>query len=418
MKAFDILRVRPFRMLWIGQAVSQFGDALYFFVFLYMVDRLTKDPTQVGLVMAIQAIPMLLLSPYAGTLADRMDRRKIMIASDVASLAVMALLGVVILLNPNPPIRVIFVAAFLLSLVNVFFLPAKSASIPRLVPPERLLEANSLSQATQTLMPLIGLSLSAGVLAGLDKIFPNFFFLSAIAINGITFAVSAAFLTKLPSIIPDRGELGVLHDSHWQMTLEGLRYAKEDLLIRTVTILGFLLNFFIGPFMLVYVAVNREWFGGEFWTLAVVECSFAGVMLVTSLFLGTRHVRYPTRLAIIGLIQIGVFLFLMGVSRNYALFVLWNLLCGIGVPLQIPLNTYLQKITPDAMRGRVMSLLAMVSSVAIPLSAAAGGLVLHEVGAGIMFYIMGLGFIFTGFWAFFVRGFWRIEDSGNHPASN
>ncbi len=413
-QSFRILEFRPFRDLWLGQTVSQFGDSLYFFVFLFMIDRLTKDPMMVGLVMAVQALPMLLLSPYAGSLADRMDRRLLMLRSDLASFVVMAGLAVTVATVPQPPIAAIFVSAALLSVVNVFFLPAKSAAIPRLVPPDRLQEANALSQATQTLMPLIGLGLSAGVLTGLDRIFPNFFFLSAIVINGLTFLVSACFISRVPAVVPERDEHSP-HDSTWRMTLEGLRYAKKSLLIRTVTILSFSLNFFIGPFMLVYVAVNREWFGGEFWTLAVVEASFAGMMLATTLWLGPRHFRHPTQIAILGLVQLGVFLGLMGVSTHFYIFMLCNLLCGIGVPLQIPMSTFLQRTTPDAMRGRVMSLLAMVSSLAIPVSTALGGWVLAEIGAAGMFWVMGAGFLLTGIWAVFVPGFWRIED--NEPSS-
>src|SRR4051812_33398009 len=122
----EILEIRAFRRLWLGQAISQFGDALYSLLFLFMVDKLTGKAAMVGDVGAIQAAPFLLFGPYAGLVADRLDRRRVMLFADLASAAILALLCVQLLVNPRPPTVIVFAAAFLLSSVNTFFLPAKS----------------------------------------------------------------------------------------------------------------------------------------------------------------------------------------------------------------------------------------------------------------------------------------------------
>ena len=172
----EILEIRAFRRLWVGQAVSQFGDALYTLLFLFMVDKLTGKAAMVGYVGALEAAPFLLFGPYAGVLADRLDRRRIMLFADLVSALVLAGLCVVLLVYPKPHVGVIFAAAFLLSTVNAFFAPAKSAAIPALVPAERLMEANALSAATQHLMPLLGLGISGVGLGLLYALYPNLFF--------------------------------------------------------------------------------------------------------------------------------------------------------------------------------------------------------------------------------------------------
>src|SRR5262249_9673205 len=153
-----------FRRLWIGQAVSQFGDAFYGLLFLFMVDRLTGSPALVGVVGALEALPFLCFSPLAGVLADRLGRRELMLCTGPCRAGVLLALGGFLLVHTRPPLVLLLVTPFLLSLINVFFAPAKSAAIPSLVPTDRLMEANALSTATQSLMPLLGLGLSGSVL--------------------------------------------------------------------------------------------------------------------------------------------------------------------------------------------------------------------------------------------------------------
>lgn len=82
---FRTLKRRGFRNLWLGQTVSQFGDAVYALVFIFMADRITKDPAFVGIVAAMAGLPFLLFGPLAGYLADRFDRKVIMVSCEASS---------------------------------------------------------------------------------------------------------------------------------------------------------------------------------------------------------------------------------------------------------------------------------------------------------------------------------------------
>src|SRR5580693_2693012 len=132
----DVLRIRPFRNLWLGQSISQIGDSLYYVAFMFMVKKVTGSSAMVGYTGALELAPYLLIGPYAGVIADRLDRRVIMLASDLLSALVLLVFSAALLTGVAPPAWGILLLAFLLSSVRCFFLPAKSAAIPALVPPE------------------------------------------------------------------------------------------------------------------------------------------------------------------------------------------------------------------------------------------------------------------------------------------
>lgn len=389
----DVLTLAPFRHLWIGQAVSQLGDAFYYLIFLFMVDRITGDPRLVGYNGVVQTLPYLLFSLHAGVVADRVDRRRIMLFADYASALLLALFAVTLLVDPTPPVASLFAAGFLLSLINVFFAPAKGAAIPRLVPPALLLPANALSQATQNLMPLIGLGLSGTVLGALYALSPNYFFLSAVLLNALSFAVSGLYIRLLPPLPP---EPGVEKKRPSQELQEGLAYLRGNRVLLMLAVLSLLVQLFISPFMVAYVTVNREWFGGGFGTLALFEFSFMVGMVLSSVVVGRLPLKEPGRAFIWGLAVVGLTVAAMAYSRSPFWFTFWNFAAGIALPFaQIPMNTYVQATVPDAFRGRVNAVLTMVSMGVQPVGAGLAGLILAAIGIGPMFLLMGLGMGFA-----------------------
>src|SRR5579862_8820226 len=130
--SFSTLRIAPFRALWLGQAISQLGDAFYYIAFMFMVQKVTGSSVMVGYVGALEALPFLLLGSYAGVVVDRLDRRRIMLLSDLCSGLALVGLAACIWLQRQPPVWALLVTPFVLSSVRCFFMPAKSASIPSL----------------------------------------------------------------------------------------------------------------------------------------------------------------------------------------------------------------------------------------------------------------------------------------------
>lgn len=387
----DLWAVRPFRNLWMGQAISQLGDALYWLVFLFMVDQITGDERMVGLTGVAQSIPFLLLSPHAGVVADRGDRRAILLRADVLSFLFLAAFGLYVWYVGTPPAWTLIAAGATMSTINVYFAPAKSAAIPQLVPPHLLTTANALSLTTQNLVPLFGLALSGTVLAALYALSPSYFFAAAIGLNAVSFAVSAYYVRRLPPLVAEQTETEQKGLSRAIADVrDGLRYVRSHQVLWVMLLLNTAVWLAFAPFMIVYVKVNRDWFGGAYSTLALCEVSFFLGVILCSVFIERLNIQRVGRAFIWGSVGLGTAVVFMSVSRHVWAYSFWNFLCGLSFPfVQIPMTGYIQRIVPDQFQGRVNSVLAMAGMGLQPLGIGLGAWVLALVGPAWMHVLMG-----------------------------
>ncbi|MBS1720934.1 MAG: MFS transporter [Armatimonadetes bacterium] len=391
----DVLRIPAYRNLWLGQAISIIGDALYYTSFMFMVKKVTGNDSMVGVVGALEAIPFILFSGFAGVLADRVDRKKILIWSDLLCalgliVAVLVSFGVA-----KPPLWVLLVMPFLLSSVRCFFRPALNAVLPNLVPKEAIPTATTLTQTTNNLAPLFGLAISASAIASIWEFQPKLFFVLVFGVNAVSFLASAGFLLLVPPVIPDREDL---HEAHpWQDFKDGLRFIKGRRELVVLIALIFWFRLFVAPFFVVYIASNDLWFGGKPSTLAWFEFSFFAAMLVATPLVAKLNIRRPTWSFAIGLAMVGLFVGFMAFSRSIWLFVLWNALCGIAIPItDLPINIWLQHTIPDEFRGRFYAAMNMLGAAAVPIGSALGGLLVKSLGLESTFILMGVGMIASG----------------------
>jgi len=184
--ALPALHHRDFRLLFGGQAISVVGDALFPVALAFAVIELSDSPTSLGLVLAAQAVPLAVLVLVGGVVGDRLSRRRVMIASDLARAAVQAA-AAALLIAGVAELWHLAVLAALYGAAEAFFRPAAAGLVPRLVPGERLQQANALIAVSQSGGLVLGPAL-AGVLIAL--LGPG----SAIAIDAATFVASAACL--------------------------------------------------------------------------------------------------------------------------------------------------------------------------------------------------------------------------------
>jgi MFS family permease len=286
----------------------------------------------------------------------------------------------------------LYLAPLALSSINAFFSPAKNAAIPRLVPESQLLEANSLNAAIQNLMPLIGIGLSGAVLGTLWEASGGSFFLVSVALNGLTFLLSAVFIRRLPDLPSAKA---TVETSTWTETRQGLLYIAGDHFLRMALILSLFANLMIAPFMVAYIKANDAWFGGRYVNLAAFEFAFMVGMVVSSLLVAKLGIRRVGLSCVMGFAVVGIAVALMAFG-GFWFFILWNLIAGLALPFaQIPLSTYIQITVPDTFRGRVNGALVMVSMGIQPLGMSLGGLLLDRIGLVAMFLVMGIGFCFA-----------------------
>jgi len=407
----QILRFPAFRNLWLGQTISQLGDAFYYVSFMFMVQKVTGSISMVGFVGASETIPYLLFSLYGGVVADRIDRKGIMLWSDLLSGLFLCLLAALTYVNGKPPVWTLLVTPFLLSTVRSFFMPAKNAAIPSLVPAEALNPANAMSSLTQSIVPMLSLSLSIGVLGAFYERSASLFLITAVMLNSLSFFGSAIFIAKLPSIKAQREE--VHKTQPWIDLKEGLKYIKSRQVLVVLLAVQFGMSLAISPFFVVYVETNNRWFGGKPQTLALCELVFFLGMVLSSIWLGKLRIVRPGLSFILGTAIVGLTVLLMAFSRNVPLFAFWNLVAGLGLPFgDIPLRTWMQLNIPDSLRGRINSVSTMMAAGVQPIGMGLGGMIVAHTGIEMAFVLMGAGMIVAAFGGLLNLEFRTIRSEG------
>jgi MFS family permease len=186
---------RNFRLLWMGDVISFFGDWFNTIAMYAIVERLTGSPFALGLVFVTKMLPMGLASPVAGLIADRFNRRKLMIISDLARAVVV--LGF-LLVRDAGDLPLLYTLAVLQVAIGAVFIPARGASIPNITTPQELVTANTLMAATWSTILAIG--------AGLGGFATDLFGEHAVfVIDSLSYVVSGALL--IPTVIPQKTDV-------------------------------------------------------------------------------------------------------------------------------------------------------------------------------------------------------------------
>ncbi len=392
-------------------AVSLVGDSVYGLVFLFMARKLSGSDTVTGYAAVAQALPFVLFGPLAGVVSDRFDRRAVMFLSDLGCAVVTLVVALWAWLNPHLSAYVVVAAGFFLSTITVFFLPAQAAAVPSLVPDEDLNAANALCITTRQFTGMVGLALAFGVLGAIESIAPKAFFPLAAGVDALTFLISAIFIARLPRLIPVRGD-AVDHSARQflQDAKDGLRAVVRDPFMRVALPLTGAFQVVIAGFMVVYVSINDQLYGGKFFTLGLIEFSFLAVMLVFGFVAGKCDLRRPGLIMALSWLSVGVLTFLMTWFQAYPAFLTLNALCGIGVPFSwLAITVYSQMAFADKMLGRVNSLWSLVQQGAQPIGVALVGPVIAAFGLGGVFFLMGVTITGGCLLALLEPGFRRVE---------
>jgi dTMP kinase len=223
-----------------AQVVSSLGDWIGLVAVVALAARVSQgNEAAVGLVMAARMVPGFFLAPVGGVLVDRWDRRRTMVACDIGRAAVVATLPLVDTLVG------LFLASFLLEILTLLWSPAKDASVPNLVPAEKLATANSLSMAAAYGTFPVGSAIFAS-LAGLASWLSRFDALQDFSVNqeslalwadAVTFLGSALLIMSLRLHLPSRarGEgQRVDWGQTWRELVEGLRFIRRNEAVRSV----------------------------------------------------------------------------------------------------------------------------------------------------------------------------------------
>ena len=356
---------REFRYLWIGNTVSGCGDQFFLVALPWLILQLTGSGAILGGIMMVEAIPRAALMLIGGAVTDRVSPRKIMILTAAARTLLVAALAALIWTH-HVEVWQIYVLSFFFGVADAFAAPAAQTLLPSLVAPAQLPAANALSQGTQQLAMLV-VPAPAGI------IIAAFGLASAFSIDAVSFLFIIAALLKLRD--PPTIESAAPRSNLVQSILEGLRYVKNDVALRTLLLVASVLNFCItGPLSVGVAFLAKREFGSPA-AFGVLVSSVAAGSLVGLLLAAARQQRKRGLLLLIVSVVIGICTASIGLLSK-----LWSLLPILFVMgasagfLNVHLLAWFQQRVDRAMLGRVMSVLMFASLGLMPLSLAAAGI--------------------------------------------
>jgi MFS family permease len=368
---FSSLAVRNYRLWFAGALVSNIGTWMQRIAqdWLVLTELTDEDASAVGITMGLQFAPTLLLLPFTGMVADRFDRRRVLVVTQSSMAVLGGTLGV-ITLTGHVTLGMVYVFAFLLGVAAAFDAPARQAFVGELVPDSQLSNAVGLNSASFNGARLIGPGVAGLLIAVIG---PGWVFI----VNVLTFVAVLVALAVLRTgdLIPlERARRGR------GAIREGLRYVRgrRDLIL--VLVLVFLWGTFGMNFAVFISTMTRIVFElGP--TQYGVLSSVLAIGSVSGALLSAR--REKPRLGIVAwaALAAGAALALAAFAPNPWVFGLALVAVGVGaMTLMTTANSYVQTTTPPAMRGRVMALYMAIFVGGTPIGAPVMGLVAQTAG--------------------------------------
>lgn len=376
---FSSLRIRNYRLFAGGQVVSNTGTWMQRIAQDWLVLSLTGSATAVGITTALQFLPMLLFGLYGGVLADRLPKRKLLLATQTAmgliglALAALTLSGAVTVWH-------VYLMAFLLGLATVVDNPARQVFVAELVGKEQMQNAVSLNAANFQTARLLGPAV-AGVL--ITAVGSGWAFL----LNGLSFIAPIAGLLLMRSAELHRVERAPRGKGQLR---EGLAYvAGRPELLWPIVLVGFIGTFGYN-FPIWLTAYVDEVFHGDAGTYGLLNSLMAAGSLGGALFAARRGAS-RLRLTVLAALAFGVLEIVAAVSPAFWLFAALLVPVGAaGLLFNTTANANVQLATDEAMRGRVMSLFVMVFVGGTPIGGPIVGWATDTFGARIGFLTCGV----------------------------
>jgi MFS family permease len=368
--------LRDFRLLWLGETISALGDQFALVALPWLALILTGSSVALGSVLALMAIPRALLMLVGGVFVDRLSPRRVMLASNAVRLAAVMLLALVTL-DGVVSLWMLYGFALAFGVADAFFFPAQNSIVPALVAEEQLQQANGVIQGTGQLSVFIGPALAGLLVAAFATSGPHPDLTGvavALFVDGLSFVVSLATLALIRG-----GSTGAAAEMPVaQAFREGLAFVSQSPTMRFAVLVVMAINFLIvGPFdvgvpMIAYTRLSEG--AAAFGTLmsALGGGAVVGMLAAAALPGPSPRLFGPLVMAILACAGGG----LAGLAVVNSLIVALGVTAVIGFATgygNLLLVTWAQQRIPQALMGRVLSLIGLGSMALIPLSQVVAG---------------------------------------------
>ncbi|EMR03268.1 MFS transporter [Cesiribacter andamanensis] len=379
---FRALQYRNYRLFFVGQGISLIGTWMQQIALSWLVYRLTDSVFLLGAVTFCSQVPTFLLSPFAGVIADRFNRHKILLLTQTLSMLQAATLAALVLTETIQIWHVLALSA-VLGIINAYDIATRQAFVIQMVDKrEDISNAIALNSSMFNLARLVGPSIAGILIAWVGE--------------GVCFLINAlSYLTVLASLLLMRLKpyVRVVQEHRvWQSLTEGVGYAFGFPPIRALILIVALLSLFGMPFSVMMPVFARDILHGGANTLGYLMGASGIGALMGALFLAQRKsVLGLGRIMIFTMLTFGLGLIAFSFSEVLLISLLCMLVSGFGMIVTMAsCNTLLQTIVEDDKRGRVMSLYSMAFMGMAPFGSMLAGTVAEYIGVSITLAACGL----------------------------
>ncbi len=387
-----------FWKFWLGQTISNLGTSFTQFALPLLVFKLTGSALNLAITTAATFLPYLLFGLVIGAWVDRVDRKKLMIATDIARAAVIASIPLLASMD-RLSVEWIYVVSFLSTTLSICFSSAEFAAIPSLVPKnnaEAMVSANGRIQASYSAAAVIG-PLLAGALVAFISI-PLLLLVDAASF--LLSALSLAIIRLSFNLNEPRAQSSIRED-----VVEGLRYVLSHPVLRNISAMMALVNLVGTTAFAQLVYFGKERLHATDSEIGLLFAADSLGVVVLSLAAGPLRKRWRFSTVALGALMLSGALTIVfaAVPVYWIALPLWGLISGLGILFNINTGSLRQAIVPNHLLGRVISIAMVLAWSANPIGAVLGGLAIewtHDVAliyavVGVLTVLIPFCFSFT-----------------------
>lgn len=396
-RTFSSLKVRNYRLFFIGQSISLSGTWIQRVAQAWLVLELTGSGTAVGVVTALQYVPLLVLAPIGGVIADRVNKRRMLMLTQTMSALSAATLGALVLTGVVE-LWMVYALAFALGVAGSVDNPTRQTFVLDMVGREQLTNALSLNSTLINAARVIGPAIAGALIISVG--IGWCFVLNSVSYLAVIFALNAMRVEDLDSAPIQPRRTGQLR--------EGFLYVRSTPAVLTPLLMMAVAGTFAYEYQVVLPLLARFTYQGDAQTFAMMTAAMGAGAVAGGLFTASRQSRPAVALArtagLFGAIQV-----LASLAPNLVVsLITLAVLGGVGVSFIALGNSTLQLTAAPEMRGRVMGLWAVAFLGTTPFGAPIMGWIGEQVGARWALGLGGVTVLLAA--AFSVRSLSRVDQ--------
>ncbi|HEX5155136.1 MAG TPA: MFS transporter [Parafilimonas sp.] len=369
---FNAFKSRNYRLYFVGQSISLIGTWMQKTAVSWVIYSLTHSKFMLGLSLFASMFPSFVFSFIGGATADRYNRHRLLLITQIASM-VQAVLLTLLILSKHYTVWEILALSFILGVINAFDVPARQSLVNELIEDKKYLgNALALNSSMVNSSRLIGPAIAGLILEKFGDVF-------CFGLNALSFVavISSVLLMRLPKTSVARHEKNIIQDIK-----DGWLYLRDATEVRfVITMLGFM-ALFVLPYTTLMAVYAKDIFKGTASTFGIIDSMIGLGALCGAIFLASlKPGRNLRKILAINTLVFGIGLVLFSHMYYYPLALLCAMLAGFGMMSQVTItNTLVQTTVDPVMRGRMISFYAMAFFGMQPLGGLIVGFVSQHIG--------------------------------------